>query len=250
MAEKDGGMSNDLRCPIAGSTHSICHVMRNQVRFVMFDAVGTLIRVQPSVAEVYWNVATRFGSKLTVEQIKDRFETSFARHQDGGPTCEERERERWQAIVSDVLRDISQFKEQVFEELWTAFARPEQWALFEEVPKVWKELRRRGLVLGIASNFDQRLRTICRGMPPLHDASHCFISSEIGFPKPRLEFFRHAECVLNAKPEEILLVGDSLMHDVEGARSAGWQALHVDRDGDQNGLDSIQTLGQLFERLP
>lgn len=219
------------------------------VRFVLFDAVGTLIHVQPSVAEVYWVVGSRHGSQLTVEQIRERFGESFARHQDGGPTHEAHERERWRTIVAEVLHDIPHAGDQPFEELWTAFARPEQWSLFDDVAAIWTELQRRGLILGIASNFDLRLLPICRAFRPLRSAAHCFVSSQIGFPKPHREFYRGVEQALNAEPAEILLVGDSVVQDVEGALSAGWQALHLDREGAANTERSIVSLTDLCDRL-
>ncbi len=218
-------------------------------RFILFDAVGTLIHVQPSVAEVYRNVGSRHGSRLTIEQIRQRFGESFALHQDGGPTDEAREHARWRAIVAEVLDDVPHAGGQPFEELWEAFSRPEQWSLFDDVPAVWAELQRRGLILGIASNFDLRLRPICRALPPLGNATHCFVSSQIGFPKPHRQFFRRVERELNADPAEILLVGDSIVHDVDGARAAGWQAIHLDRSAGLNAGPSITSLTRLLDLL-
>jgi putative hydrolase of the HAD superfamily len=199
------------------------------VRIILFDAVGTLIHVRPSVAEVYRRVGLRYGSQLTAEQIGRRFRESLARHQNGGRTNEPRERQRWRTIVAEVLDDIPQAGDHPFEELWDAFRQPEQWSLYNDVAEVWEELRCRGRVLGIASNFDSRLRTICQGLPLLRDAENIFISSEIGFPKPHPQFFHGVQRALRAEPREILLVGDSVEYDVEGALSAGWQAYHLDR---------------------
>lgn len=200
-----------------------------KVRFVLFDAVGTLIYVQPSVAEVYWKVGNRHGSRLSVEEIGKRFAESFARYQDRGATDEDHERQRWRSIVAEVLHDVSHEHNEPFEELWELFAQPGQWSLFSDVPEVWGELQRRRITVGIASNFDSRLRRICQSLSPLMNATHCFVSSEIGFSKPHPEFYRRVERALGAKPAEILLVGDSLIHDVEGARTAGWQAIHLER---------------------
>ena len=220
-----------------------------QARFILFDAVGTLIHVRPSVAEIYLAVGSRFGTRLTREQIRQRFAASLIRLHDGGPTDEFRERERWRAIVADVLHDIPHAGDRSFEELWEAFARPEQWSLFDDVAVVWSELQRRGLILGIASNFDLRLQPLCRTFPPLDSAAYCFVSSQIGFPKPHPEFYRSVERELNAKPAEILLVGDSIMHDVNGARSAGWHAVHLNRRADVTGERSIASLTGLLDLL-
>jgi putative hydrolase of the HAD superfamily len=94
----------------------------------------------------------------------------------------------------------------------------------------WHELARRGYLLGIASNFDGRLRTICRGHSPLDECRHIFVSSEVGFPKPELPFYRAVEERLGLLPEQILLVGDDEAADVTGPIAVGWQALWLRRD--------------------
>jgi len=45
--------------------------------------------------------------------------------------------------------------------------------------------------------------------------------------KPHLEVFRAVEEALDLSPENILLVGDSLEHDIAGARAAGWHSVFV-----------------------
>lgn len=222
---------------------------RPKTRFVLFDAVGTLLHVQPSVAEIYLNVGRRFGSKLTTEEIRQRFDDVFTKLHDGGPTDEPRERERWRAIVAAVLHDISQAGEAPFEELWALFGCRQQWALFDDVVETWSQLQSREFTLGIASNFDRRLLTLCRSFPPLDSAEHVFISSEIGFPKPHPDFYRRVERELKARPEQILLVGDSVTNDVEGARAAGWQAVHLDRKSVATGPSTIASLRELIQLL-
>lgn len=45
--------------------------------------------------------------------------------------------------------------------------------------------------------------------------------------KPRLPVFRAVETALNLPPEKIVMVGDSLEHDIAGARAAGWRSVFV-----------------------
>lgn len=220
-----------------------------ELRYVLFDAVGTLLRVQPSVAEIYHAVGSRHGSRLTTDDIGQRFADAFHRHQDRGATSESRERERWRSIVQEVLHDISHAGDDPFEELWEAFSSPEHWVLYDDVADVWTELQRRGYVLGIASNFDQRLPRLCQGLPPLDTVKHLFVSSRVGFPKPCPEFFRHVERELSAEPSQLLLIGDNRTHDYEGALAAGWQALHLCRDGSAAGLPAMSSLRCLLGLL-
>ena len=49
-----------------------------------------------------------------------------------------------------------------------------------------------------------------------------------------LEAYRGGEEKLEIDPSQILHVGDSYVADYCGARSRGWNALHLDRSGDAN----------------
>lgn len=202
----------------------------SHIRAVLFDAVGTLIYPHPPVAEVYHLAGSRLGSKYSVEEVGPRFRAAIKRHQQGGQTSEELERERWQRIVYDVMDDVEDPQRLLLNDLWQHFGSASSWRLFDDVAPFWKNLSRRGYLLGIASNFDSRLRTICLGHPPLDECHHIFVSSEVGSPKPELSFYRAVEQRLGLTPEQILLVGDDQAADVTGPLAAGWQAIWLRRD--------------------
>jgi putative hydrolase of the HAD superfamily len=200
------------------------------IRAFLFDAVGTLIYPNPPVAEVYQREARKLGSKYSVPEIAGRFRAAIAQHHQGGTTSEEQERERWRRIVYDVIDDVDDTQEQLLTALWQHFGSASSWRLFDDVAPVWHELAGRGYLLGIASNFDGRLWAICHGHPPLDECRHVFVSSEVGFPKPEMQFYRAAEEKLGLRPEQILLVGDDEAADVTGPIAAGWQAIWLRRD--------------------
>jgi putative hydrolase of the HAD superfamily len=214
--------------------------MLSRIRAVLFDAVGTLIYPDPPVSAAYAAAGARFGSQLTEVQVRARFTQAFARSEaeDGQQrrhaTDEERERRRWQSIVAEVFDDVTQHAP-LFTILWEHFAAPEHWRLFNDVAPAWRELQSRGLLLGVASNFDRRLLQICRGTPPLDACSNVFVSSEIGSRKPGQAFFRAIEHCLELRPAELLLVGDDPENDDRGAIGAGWNSLLIDRRGSAPG---------------
>jgi putative hydrolase of the HAD superfamily len=84
-------------------------------------------------------------------------------------------------------------------------------------------------LLGVASNFDDRLDQICQALPPLTRCRHRFVSSRIGWRKPTLDFFAAIAAQFDLAPEQMLLVGDDLENDYLAARAAGWHAVLVDR---------------------
>jgi putative hydrolase of the HAD superfamily len=221
---------------------------------VLFDAVGTLIEPHPAVAVAYATAGRRFGSSLSEPEILVRFRAAFSRREaidaidTTGQTSEAGERARWRTIVGEVFDDVAE-TEDLFEALWEHFAEPKHWRLMAGAAEAWRRLDApqdgaRRLVLGIASNFDSRLEAVCSGLPPLAGCP-LFISSRLGHRKPAAAFFRAVEARLGLKPYELLLVGDDLANDYQGALAAGWRAILVDRDDRFEGTRRVRSLMEL-----
>ena len=204
------------------------------IQAVLFDAVGTLIHPAPGVAEAYWSVGRQFGSRLTPAEVERRFRGAYARSESADiedaalRTSEHRERARWSSIVREVFCDVNDSAE-LFDAMWDHFARPEHWRLFDDVQDCWSALQRRGLTLGLASNFDHRLQRIWSALQKSDHKPRVFISSLVGYRKPHPAFFDAIERALDCQPENLLLVGDDPVNDVQGARAAGWQVVWLDR---------------------
>lgn len=223
-------------------------MLGDKIRAVLFDAVGTLIYPSPAVAEVYHRAGRNLGSKYSQQEIAQRFPRAVEKHRQGNTTSEEQERERWRRIVYDVIDDAADPEQLLLDELWQHFGSASSWRLYDDVAPVWRELARQGYLLGIASNFDSRLRVICRGLPPLDECDQIIVSSEIGCPKPAGEFYRSVQQQLGISTDQILLVGDDLEGDVTAPRAAGWQALWLRRDFEQYSPEWICSLGAMVRR--
>jgi putative hydrolase of the HAD superfamily len=211
----------------------------------LFDAVGTLIYPDPPVAEAYHAAGQKFGSRLSVDEIRGRFRAALSANQAcGEATSEFRERDRWRRIVCSVLDDVTEGSEVLFEFLWQHFAQPQHWRTFDDVAAL-AELRTRGYRIGIASNFDDRLIRIAAAFPALAICEAVFVSSNVGFTKPDRRFFRAIEEQLAANPTRIALVGDDEISDVQGATEAGWRAVRLDRRGSISSPEAIRSLVEL-----
>jgi putative hydrolase of the HAD superfamily len=205
------------------------------IRVVFLDAVGTLIHPEPPAPVVYAEIGRRFGSRLDTPTITARFAAAFARqealdHAAGLRTSEEREVARWRAIVGEVLDDVSD-PESCFQELYTHFAGAAAWRCEPGAHEVLSILVARGYEVGIASNFDHRLRGVAAGLPELRPARHLVISSEVGWRKPAPAFFAAVCAAVGRPPAEVLFVGDAFANDYEGARAAGLPVLLLDPRG-------------------
>ncbi len=204
-------------------------------RAVVFDAVGTLIRLDPFAGDVYATFAARFGSRLDAAEIRRRFDVAFAAQERIDAerehrTDEGRERERWQQIVYEVIDDCED-PEGCFRALYDHFALPSSWRCDDDAAAVLTGMKARGYVVGMASNFDHRLRPIVAGLNDLTELDHLWISSEIGWKKPAKGFFAAVCRTFGMDPANVLFIGDDLTNDYNGALAAGMSALLLDPRG-------------------
>ncbi|HZZ78736.1 MAG TPA: HAD-IA family hydrolase, partial [Gemmataceae bacterium] len=202
------------------------------IQAIVFDAVGTLIHVQPSVATIYAEVGARFGSRLDADSVQRRFHAAFARQdrldeEAAWRTSEERERARWRTIVGEVLDDVIDI-DGCFDALYGAFAQATCWSCEADAAELLPQLHQRGLRLAMASNFDARLPGVIAHMPALAGLDPIVVSSTVGWRKPAPQFFRAVAESLALPPEAILFVGDDHGNDFVGASEAGMRALLFD----------------------
>lgn len=109
---------------------------------------------------------------------------------------------------------------------------------FPDVLPVLAALRADGMRLILLTNGDrdlQRRKAVGSGLLPLFD--HVLISGELGVGKPEAAIFRRALDLAGARPEEAVMVGDSLERDVAGALGTGLSAVWLRRGGTWSELE-------------
>ncbi|MBX3443664.1 MAG: HAD-IA family hydrolase [Planctomyces sp.] len=221
------------------------------IRAVVFDAVGTVIFADPPIHMAYHRVGRKFGSRIAPEDCGRRFREAFSRASAGRgdgdslATTEDAEREFWRTLVDEVLPDLAD-PDACFDALFQHFAEPAAWGVYADVEDTLAELRRRGLKLGIASNFDRRLHPVLDGRPELRGLELRLISSEVGWKKPAAPFFEAVVAACGVRPEEILFIGDDPVNDVQAARAAGMRALLIARGGTP-AADTLTSLEDVLE---
>jgi putative hydrolase of the HAD superfamily len=128
--------------------------------------------------------------------------------------------------VHDVFPDVPSAAA-IFDELWEHFGRPTAWRPTRQGPGLVQQAIDAGLMVALASNFDERLLAIAGHVEPLSHVPHVFASSELGWRKPAVDFFSAVEARLACRPAELLLVGDDPELDLAAGRRAGWHVCGV-----------------------
>ena len=223
---------------------------------VTLDAEGTLLHPHPPVGVVYAEVIRRYGINADTISLERSFRDSFrsvsADRRD--QVSDQAELEFWKRVVLQTLEgfDYGDKFDSIFEDLYREFGTARRWKLVQDGVPTIKGLRERGYLVSVLSNWDSRLRQVLQeiGLEPLLDA--CFISCEIGFEKPDRRIFQYVEKALSLEPQQFLHVGNSLEHDAEGAKNAGWEYLIVQTgEALSPGHEHrVSNLGEVLLRLP
>jgi HAD superfamily hydrolase (TIGR01662 family) len=122
---------------------------------------------------------------------------------------------------------VAQAAQDIYEE-WGAC---QHFSLYDDVRDVIRELHASGLTIGLISNT-QRCLTSFQSHFDLEGLFAVSISSAAhGYMKPHPSIFRAALAQAGASADEAVMVGDSLDHDIAGARRLGMRAVLVSRSG-------------------
>lgn len=207
------------------------------IKAIFFDAAGTLIKPARQVGESYMVIARKYGLEASAAEIAERFRLCFHAAPPlafpGAPAARIADLERawWEDLVRRIFEPWDGFQrfDDCFAELFAYFARPEAWLLYPEAGETLSALKRRGMILGVISNFDSRLIGILEGLGAAHWFEHIFVSSRVGCAKPDQEIFHAALKRHNLKAAEALHVGDSAEKDLHGANEAGLKGVLIER---------------------
>ncbi|MFQ5739772.1 MAG: HAD-IA family hydrolase [Acidobacteriota bacterium] len=217
--------------------------MRTQdspLQTIFFDAVGTLFRVRGSVGQIYAQLAAEFGfptqsacgpgriNRAFSKALRERTPIAF------GDISAERlnrlERAWWLALVRATFAPLGPFPrlEEFFDRAYAFFAGSEAWVLEPGCPQMLEELKRRGLRMGVISNFDSRLVQVLKGLGIASFFDGVTVSSRSPAAKPNPLIFQEALAITGAEARTSLHIGDDWEDDFQGARHAGLRALLYD----------------------
>jgi len=228
---------------------------------VFFDAGDTLIHPVPDVGEAYAAALARRGVEADPGEMLSRFQrllTEQALRKDGGlhyGTTEAAARTWWRFAVHQCFEGYGRGLDldEIFEELWSHFARAEAWGVYPDVAPTFEALCGAGVKIGLLSNWDCRLVPLLQGLGLWDVFDVPVVSFQVGAEKPDAAIFQHALALCGAPAERCVHVGDSYEQDVVGARRAGMRAVWLRRgeasSADEGGAEVIRGLDELLALL-
>ena len=230
--------------------------MLSKYKAVLFDVSGTLLRVEPSVGEVYATYARPFGFKGSGNELNRFFHKEWINSGGieslGEKSGEQAERDFWKSLVFQVFEHSGGLEnfEHYFEIIYEAFARKDHWHVFDDVidSGILEKLKNSSITLGVVSNWDSRLHTILKGTGLAEYFDFILASAEVGSAKPDKKIFIEAIRRSGVKPAEVCHIGDDLRADIRGANSVGIEAILIDRNS-KHKKNSLATISSFQELL-
>ena len=228
----------------------------SKYKAVLFDVSGTLLRVEPSVGEVYATYARPFGFKGSGKELNRLFHKEWINSGGieslGKKSGEQAERDFWKSLVFQVFEHSGGLEnfEHYFEIIYEAFARKDHWHVFDDVidSGILEKLKNSSITLGVVSNWDSRLHTILKGTGLAEYFDFILASAEVGSAKPDKKIFIEAIRRSGVKPAEVCHIGDDLLADIRGANSVGIEAILIDRNS-RHKKNSLATISSFQELL-
>ena len=116
-------------------------------------------------------------------------------------------------------------------DIYDEWAACQHFSLYDDVSDVIRGLHTRGLTIGLISNT-QRCLASFQSHFALEGLFTVTVSSAMhGYMKPHPSIFQAALDQAGVAVHEAVMVGDSLGHDIQGARRLGMRAVLVSRSG-------------------
>jgi putative hydrolase of the HAD superfamily len=210
---------------------------------VLLDALGTLVELETPWPHLTDELAARgvvVGEETARAAMLAEMAYYRAHHDEAGDWAGLQDlRRRCAAVVQERLATSLPLAD-VEDALLAAI----RFRAYPEVPAVLEALRAGGARLAVVSNWDVSLHDVLERtrLRPLVDA--VVISAVLGAAKPDPVIFRAALERLGASAAGAIHVGDSVEHDVAGARAAGIEAILVARNGAQ-APDGVRVVASL-----
>lgn len=221
------------------------------MRALLLDALGTLVELEPPVEPLRRELRERLAIEASAAEAGAALRAEIAFYRAHHDEAVDRAslanlRTRAAAALRDALPPAAGAELGPLTEALLAALR---FRAFPEVPEVLRVARGRGLRLVVVSNWDVSLHDVLdeTGLAPLLDGA--VTSAEVGSAKPAPLIFARALALAGATREEAVHVGDSVEHDVAGARAAGIEPLLVLRDAAATAPPGVPAIRSLRELL-
>jgi len=218
---------------------------------VFFDVDFTLIHPGPAFQGAgYQANCARFG----IEVDPSRFEAAVAGASSVLDTADQSYDAQlyvnYTRRIIELMGGTGRHLETVARDIYDQWAEHRHFSLYDDVAAALMTLHGRGIRLGLISNSHRCLASFQSHFELDGLISATVSSSDHGFMKPHPRIFAVALELMQVGAAESVMVGDSLTHDVAGARRAGMRGILLARGERETPVDPEVTVIRSLAELP
>ncbi len=223
-------------------------------RAVFFDVDFTLIRPGPAFqGHGYREFCARYGVDVDAASFDAAVASASSLLDAGGGPYDPAIFIEYTRRIIEGMGGRGEAVEKAARDIYDEWSACHHFTLYEEVPEVLRELHRDGYKIGLISNTQRPLDTFERHFALDGLFAVAISSSDHGYMKPHPSIFLEALRRADVAAGESVMVGDSVPHDIEGARRLGMRGVLVARSGLSKGCPAdipvIESLRELRRLL-
>lgn len=229
---------------------------RGSYRLVCLDAGFTLIKPRRSIAATLAATLREAGITPTDAALQQAWDAAdrwfwddYHRLNNRSWASDDGIRATWSQYHGLMLQvlGVEDQEQRLVATMIAAYDQPANWELYDDVLPCLRALAARDIPLCIISDWSSHLEPLLDALGIRSYFRFVLASAAVGLAKPSAAFFAKALELAAVAPDEAVMVGDSHRADVLGARTAGMDAVLLDRSGKANNLNerSILSLTEL-----
>ena len=217
---------------------------------VFFDVDFTLIHPGPRFQGAgYQASCARYGIRVDA----DRFDAAVAGASSVLVSAEHAYDEKmfvaYTQRIIELMGGSGDRVEEVAREMYAEWAEHQHFRLYDDVAETLRALDAGGVRIGLISNSHRCLVSFQAHFELEGLISAAVSSSEHGYMKPHPSIFRAALELMQVDAGAAVMVGDSFVHDIVGARQVGMRGVLLSRSGQEAppapDVTVIRTLAEL-----
>lgn len=226
------------------------------LKLVTFDVTNTLLKFKEPPWQAYGELARKYGftgeNEALSTRFLDKYKHMLIEHPNFGKNSNLSWEDWWREIVRYTFKDqipVSSNVDIIATQLINKYRYKDSWTCVEGGVKLLDMLRERRITIGVISNFDPRLHEILHSIKLEKYFNFVLTSYEVGYCKPDKRIFEFAikKCGHDVEPNMCLHIGDDIVKDFQGAKSAGWHAMLVtNEEGPSVQKHSVSSLQELM----
>jgi putative hydrolase of the HAD superfamily len=202
----------------------------SDTRAIFFDVDFTLIHPGPAFqGHGYREFCARYGVQVSPDRFDDAVAGASSLLAAEGRAYDPQVFVQYTARIIEGMGGSGPAVEDAARAIYDEWAACRHFTLYEEVPEVLRSLHADGYTIGLISNTQRSLTEFERHFSLDGLFAVALSSSDHGYMKPHPSIFEEALRQANVPAAEAVMVGDSVAHDIEGARRLGMRGVLVAR---------------------